>query len=375
MSGPEGRERQRNSFVLWQIAGKPLAIEISRDVMDRMMLEALGGLGRLARGRGAEVGGILLGAAEREGARRLVRVEDFLSIPCEHAYGPSYVLSASDKQRLVEALEQFRRVPERRIYAVGYWRSHTRGALALSPEDLELLALHFSHPYDIALLIEPRGTGPGLAGVFFWEGGRIRAEAPCQTFEFGSGVPKPVSGETSNAAAGQAVAGPAEGEPQASSKPRGRFVAPAASETHGAQAPSRRSRRRVLLAIGLLILALGGAGFVWFARGNMPLPGQAAQDPFALGLRGREEAGHLHLSWDREAPAVKLADRARLTIADGDQLRVLELSREQLRSGSVIYQPSNNRVSVRLELLWGQCGLSEASSFDLAQAGGQGRAR
>ena len=52
-------------------------------------------------------------------------------MPCEYASGPSYVLSANDKQQFKEAVERWQPSLDRDLYAVGYFRSHTRDGFSL----------------------------------------------------------------------------------------------------------------------------------------------------------------------------------------------------------------------------------------------------
>ena len=65
-------------------------------------------------------------------------------------------------------------------YAVGYYRSHTREGLALQPEDIELLDRHFPSPSQIALLVKPFATKPGVAGFFVRENGEFPAATPLE---------------------------------------------------------------------------------------------------------------------------------------------------------------------------------------------------
>src|SRR3954468_5234088 len=70
--------------------------------------------------RGPEVGGLLLGRTP-PGEPGVLRIEAFEEIPCEHRFGPSYVLSGDDRTRFAETLR--RRRPEGAPMVVGFFRS------------------------------------------------------------------------------------------------------------------------------------------------------------------------------------------------------------------------------------------------------------
>ncbi len=379
-AGAAERGQEHQAFYLWEVPGKPISIEISYEAMDRMLLDALEGLGRVSRGRGVEAGGILLGTAEREGARRRIRIEDFRTVSCEHSFGPSYRLSERDEDELRRALEQWKRGPDRRLYAVGYWRSHTREELRLAAEDLEILSRYFAHPDQVALLIRPRGAGPGLAGFFFWEGGRIQSDAPYQTFPFEARLGRGPSAKSARdrAATAEARASePAEDGPE-SPAPEARPPQQAPAEQpqfrfsmFEAPAPAPRRLRLWTILASLLLVLLAAGTVLLAAKGVIRLPqSPAPRDPFSVYLGGRDDGGNVHLTWDRTAPAIRGAERGVLVIADGDQTRTLELSRDQLRHGSVVYRRITDRVSFRLELLWGRRSLAESWSYEARPSGG-----
>src|SRR5579875_1127518 len=124
-------------YFVWEVPGKPVSIHLHLDVIDRMQADVIRGFAAVPR-RGAEVGGILLGVIE-PGPVSSVRIEDFEEVECEHKSGPSYVLSDEDRARFRAACDHWQPDEARPMYAVGFYRSHTRDSLALAPEDIELL--------------------------------------------------------------------------------------------------------------------------------------------------------------------------------------------------------------------------------------------
>src|SRR5437016_3882187 len=123
-------------YFVWEIPGKPVAVYLHLDAVDGLLAEAMRGLAAIPK-RGAEVGGILLGSI-KEGDPAVVRVEDFEPVACEYHRGPSYQLAGDEPAAFEEARKRWEPVDSARVYAVGYFRSHTRDGLALAPEDLEL---------------------------------------------------------------------------------------------------------------------------------------------------------------------------------------------------------------------------------------------
>jgi hypothetical protein len=98
--GPETADKP--PFYTWQPPQKPITIRLYFDVVDRLLLEVMKGFGAVPR-RGAEVGGFLLGRREESNGHPTVEVLQFEPIPCEHAEGPSFVLSANDLRLWADA--------------------------------------------------------------------------------------------------------------------------------------------------------------------------------------------------------------------------------------------------------------------------------
>src|SRR5215217_4124799 len=90
-------------YYLWQPPDKPFTVELALDVIDRMNVEIMRGFGAVRR-RGTEVGGLLLGRIEPSADHTFVSVDDFEPVPCEYAFGPSYILSPQDLQLLRKSL-------------------------------------------------------------------------------------------------------------------------------------------------------------------------------------------------------------------------------------------------------------------------------
>src|SRR5436309_13299440 len=106
-----------NATIHWGVPECPFTIEVSARVLDDIRLAVTDAFFSLPRG-GAEIGGILLGTEENG----RVTITESVSLPCEHAYGPSFVLSPRDHVALTELLAELRKNPK--ATPVGWWHSH-----------------------------------------------------------------------------------------------------------------------------------------------------------------------------------------------------------------------------------------------------------
>src|ERR1051326_3394068 len=77
------------------VAGKPVAVRLHPEMVGRLTIAVREGFKALPR-RGLETGGILLGTRHEAGRQTVVEIDDFEGVECEHAAGPSYLLSDLD---------------------------------------------------------------------------------------------------------------------------------------------------------------------------------------------------------------------------------------------------------------------------------------
>ena len=162
----------------WRIPECPFLMECSSTVLEQMRQEVEG---RSSSRRGEqETGGVLFGINE------LGRICILASkpLPCEHALGPGFVLSAKDEKRLAQLIAAPATAPELNgLQALGWYHSHIRSRIFLSERDLQIHSRYFGAPYQIALVIHPRSDRPARAGIFFREAsGEMRTEASYEEF-------------------------------------------------------------------------------------------------------------------------------------------------------------------------------------------------
>lgn len=299
---------------MWQVPGKPVRIHLSLEVVDRLQQDVMRGFGSVPR-RGAEIGGILLGAVES--GSRDVRVEAYELISIEYKLGPSYRFSGKDAETFEKALQALR--GRRTSRPVGYFRSHTREGVGLSDEDRALVAKSFPEPEAIVLLIRPFATKPSVAGFYFKENGAFQDGSPPVEFPLrskdlapGDAAPR-LWQEASAPAAGQAAA----------------------------------NRRTWPLLFTLLLLV----GIMLGYQAALTMRPQTPRDPYRLGLTIKRSGGDLQLNWDRNSSAILSAQRAILTIEDGSDAKALNLGPAALRIGSAApYHPVTKEVRFRLDL-------------------------
>ncbi len=132
--------------------------------------------------RGLELGGFLLGRPRRNSGSTVVEIEDFESVRCEHAVGPSYLLSPADRQGFEEQIRHYRAT--RGLSIVGFYRSNTRKEFAITVEDIDLMSAYFSKPSMVLLLVHAAPHARLRAGFSIWEERRIRTVNPYLEFPF-----------------------------------------------------------------------------------------------------------------------------------------------------------------------------------------------
>ena len=175
------------SMAAWTAPQCPFRIEYATDVLEGIRLAVMDAFFSLPRG-GAEIGGILLGKPDRG----RVTITGYVPLECEHAFGPSFVLSPNDHRRLSETLAAHRRGQGGTV-AVGWYHSHTRSEIFLTEVDLEIHERYFPEVWQVALVLKPHAFQPMRGGFFFREeGGAIRIESSYQEFRLeGATVKRP----------------------------------------------------------------------------------------------------------------------------------------------------------------------------------------
>ena len=207
------------SSATWATSQCPFAIEYVLLVIDDIRLAVVDAFFSLPRG-GAEIGGILLGRRLRD----RVTITGYRQLDCEHAFGPSFQLSANDHRRLAELIAEAKVEGEE---VVGWYHSHTRSEVFLSEADLAIHDRYFPEAWQVALVMKPSTFQPPRCGFFFREvDGTVHGTASYKEFVLEGGAAKPV--------------------PAAQSAPPERHERPARSQSSRAEPPPMRRPLRMV---------------------------------------------------------------------------------------------------------------------------------
>jgi hypothetical protein len=319
----------RDGWLVWEVAGKPVSVRLSPDVVSRLGMAVREGFKALPR-RGLETGGLLIGTKREMGNRVVVEVDDFEPVESEHAAGPSYLLSNADR-RLLEARIAAREARARNTSIVGIYRSHTRRDFAITVEDASLFSSYFRKASDVFLLIKSNDGGPPTGGFIIREGGKVLSYSPYAQFPLDLTIGIPAARETSVCSV--------ETPP----------APPRAAQIVQLPAPRRTTRKMRwpiwLATAGAMALAVGlPFGIQRRIPGSIPV-----KPALSLALNVTNTGNGLRLSWDHQSS--RHAGQAVLWIKDGPEEQRFELDSKQLKEGSVVYWPRNGDVNFRLELL------------------------
>jgi hypothetical protein len=364
---------------IWEIPEKPIAVHFNLAIIDDLMAEVMRGFTTVPK-RGAEVGGVLLGAIEPgdPGGQTIVRVESFEMVACVYARGPSYLLSSEDRPAFEQACERWTTMAaeqRQRLSPVGYFRSHTRSGLALGSEDIELLDRYFSNPRNIALLIRPWAGKPAEAGFFFREEGAFSRESPrpfvFSRLEMTWQTPAPSSPARAEKPDSPAPRGSTSVAPRRLPHRDERFDSrvdetPAATEPPVKHAPPAANSTWIWIPLSIVFSLVSAV--IGFQISQRMSTGIAAGDPaeFSLALRVIPAGHNLAVQWNPGAPAVRTAQSGRLEIQDGRNSSQVDLDSGHLQKGSILYPNSSPAVRFRL-IVYESGGVTVTETVDWPQ--------
>src|SRR4051812_2561511 len=122
-----GRSERIAERAVWTAPGGSSTVTYSLPLFHEIDFAVNEGYRKISHG-GVEVGGLLFGSLDKDGAR----IEAFRPIACDHASGPSFLLSESDLERLVVQLDAAPSDPELAPWRpIGWFLSRTRSPLQL----------------------------------------------------------------------------------------------------------------------------------------------------------------------------------------------------------------------------------------------------
>jgi proteasome lid subunit RPN8/RPN11 len=296
-------EESASEYRWWKTPGDSLAIGYTPRVMDDMCGAAKEGFQAIPHG-GIEVGGLLFGKRNGDG----LLILDWRPIECAHAKGPGFELSEKDEEALRQTLLEAAAEPGLLdLEPVGWFHSHTRSGIFLSPADLQLHDRYFPRVWQVALVLRPAKEGPVKGAFFFREpDGSIRAEAAYEEFEVDVAarrrltMPAPQVQTAGKRAPRQEAVPVAQPTPAKQPIPAPRQPRPAAAVAPplaGSARPKATLRWVPLLALMVCLVAVIGVVVAepqWFWT-----------EADSLSLHVAETKGQLLITWDRTAAAIQ----------------------------------------------------------------------
>jgi hypothetical protein len=151
---------KRNEYAFWEIPNAPATVLYSLPVFHEIDFTVNEGYRKIPHG-GIEEGGLLFGKIDEKGTR----IEAFRPIQCEHAEGPSFLLSARDLEGLSGQLAGSATDLELAgLDPVGWFLAHTRSPLVLTEREFQLCERYFSRPGMLTVLVKPERFQPTRFG-------------------------------------------------------------------------------------------------------------------------------------------------------------------------------------------------------------------
>lgn len=329
---------EERDFASWKQPYRDACVYVHRDLVYRLSSQSVQHLKK-----DTEIGGILWGKSGPGGSIVILNVTPVTSS------GERFNTNALDTRSLAQVLNS--PSPDPTLCPVGFFRSHLRESLSLSPQDRTLFAEHFSDPDSVALLLKPFQAGICTAAFFFWNAGSLPAESELEVpFVFEDPAhPQPSSTPEEESivdilresALRHRTLHPPRHPPGPSLAPR-------------PQPPPKRSPWPTLVAgalITVFLMIAGAAAVLLWPTVHSYL--QTARAPKEVGIdlqASPGDDGRLQIAWNRNAPGILTARGGTLYINDGRFSPKLSLTPEQLRSGKLFYAPRTSRVQFRLAL-------------------------
>jgi len=298
--------------------------------------------------------------ASANAGRSVVRIRDFEPVGCSHKRGPTYSLDETEARTFADTCEHWKLDASRPMGVVGYYRSATRDEPGLDAEDLALLDQHFPQPEAVALLVRPFATKAGVGGFFVREQGAFPSASPLdfpfRRRELTGQEPAPrqsvFEGRHSRAVLSESTRVAPESTREertiAARRHQPPVLATPDAKVH-TETATKFSSGWVWLPLSLVFLFLGV--FLGFQLGLGLGPRgatSAASADFSLGLTVSRSEDNLNVRWNRDAPAIRSAQKGLLDIEDGGFAKPVDLDQAHLKNGTIIYRRSSDRVRFRL---------------------------
>ena len=398
-------QHENPQILLWSHPECPYRVAITAPVVNEARILAVEAFYSVPRG-GVEIGGVLFGVR----AGDLLDIRAHRPIKCQYATGPSFTLSVNDQVGLAGLLQNADEDPDLQGLApVGWYHSHTRSDIFLSPADLEIYNEFFPERWQIAMVLRPVNLQPTRGAFFFRDrSGAVKSDAPYQEFkleppafgltpageqalaavavargavaaaitenppvrelqelpvapplfppqsvEIPASVPMPLPPrENGNRNSGTAAATAVAAVTAPDTAPPVEIAFPPSQRDTEVSLPNflqgqRLPRERWMTWVwtAILVLVAGAGGAAAYWRLGPVAKGAD------LGLETYDINGAFLIRWDRESKVAMSATRATIEIQDGgDKSAPIELTRGELARGGYAYVRHSASVSVHMKV-------------------------
>ena len=319
----------------WAAAQTSIVVRYSRAVLSEIRLEATDKFMSIPRG-GVEIGGVLFGSIDGD----QVTIEARRSLALEYQTGPGFVLSASDEESLRNLLAASSADPKLEyLEPVGWYHSHTRSELFLSPEDVAIHDKFFPGARQIALVVRPAKFEPMRAGFFVREpDGSIVSEASYAEFLI----------ENSPSAVNSPVAELSSDSPEPSTPPAVITAQTIVMRPRPVVVSRPKPRNKLAVPAVATVAIIFAAAAMLVPRDSAP-PAAVLKPAPALRLTGSGD--NLLIEWTNPVTPLPEASRGALDIFDGVAGKLtIPLDRDSIRKGTLTYARNSGNVEVRLRL-------------------------
>ena len=303
-----------------------------------------------------ELGGVLFGRKRFDGSHRSVEILDYQAIEGKHS--SAFLPNRTDFLSIVEICS-VRRTDD--LIAVGLFRSRGDGAVRLDPGDAGLADRFFSGPESIFLVLRPASDDTVAGGLFLpaggesFEAGTTAVEldmSPAGVTITASTPAPPVTHELAPVpeppAPVHADPSPEYQEAVEYAVPAWLNEAPTGRRERRADPPAWNTQRRsataprwALAAIAVSVVAAAAFTGAYFWRRLAAPPAEPES------IRVDRDGTDLRATWNRRAPLFRGAQKAALSIRDGNEAKEIGLDL-RLDSGMVLYTPRSSDVEFRI---------------------------
>lgn len=364
----------RDDFARWKHPFRDGHILMRRDVLRALTYEALE---HLQTEQPSEIGGLLWGNLTSDDS---VAVDDSIAITnitFISSSGPLFNTTDADARKIEQAIKHSATTPN--LSLLGYFRSHLRDGLQLTPQDQSVIEQQFHYRDSVFLIIKPFDFGICMAGFFFWKEDRLRVDA--SDLEVSFFAPDILALENPVSCVDEAAITPDIEKRRSTDtgiteveKQEDRYIVdflrasvrnssaekdakrrPTSSAPQPAHQPRKQPVVRTLLLWTAAVLALFvAAAVVYVAEPILRSRIQSLLQPTTtagLDLQvNRSANGQLTLTWNRNSPQLIRPTSATLIITDGGSIHRLQIDNQQLRLGKIVYAPKKPDVQFQMEL-------------------------